>query len=129
MTNLDSGFQDAQLAQLIADIDELLSPTPGYGVAAEALGVDQCVTQVHQRLTECVRSQTELVTEIRRVLLGFGDPVQSSDGPGLANESVVLPVATLGIPVRTTKRDYNYFDALDSDLRELRARQHARLEL
>lgn len=126
MTTLDSSFQNAHLAQLIADIDELLSPAPGCEVALEELGVDRCVTRVRQRLTECVRSQTRLVTEVRKVRSGLGDPVQSCGGPSLANQSVVLPVAVLGIPVRTTKRDYNYFDALNADLKELRARQHAR---
>jgi hypothetical protein len=129
MTTLDTSSQDARLAELIADIDELLSGAPASVAVVRESGIDQCVTRIHQRLTESVRSQTRLVAEIRRVRWGLGEPVENLDGPTPTNEASHLPVATLGAPVRTTKRDYNYFDALASDLKDLRARERARHEL
>jgi hypothetical protein len=76
------------------------------------------MARLDQQLTSYRHKQTRLIGILRMINSGMGHPSTYSDGLG-------LPVATLEVPSRATKRDYNYFDELQAALSALSARERS----
>lgn len=80
---------------------------------------------VEHRLTRCGAARDRLIDSVRAVRLAL-------DPTGEARPTAPVPhydptvIAPLELPDRITRRDYNYFNNLNSALRELAAREQHR---
>jgi hypothetical protein len=102
----------SSLALSIAEFDARISSTmTGTLVRAEDDSAAY-VARVQRRLADQETKQRRLIELVQA--LNTGEVHTDSEG-----KDQWLPVALLKPPHRTTKRDYNYFDALNAELAAL----------
>ena len=136
MITTDMNTLSSDLAEIIAEFDAQISPTLGGTLVRAAADTDAHVARLVRQFVGQESNQRRLIDMVRSLTVGVSDSEPSSrrrhadasertsqlphvEDTERTSRYPSLPVAPLAVPDRITKRDYNYFDALNAALAAL----------
>jgi hypothetical protein len=146
MITTDMTTLSSDLAATIADFDAQISLTFGGALAKETADTNNLVARLVRRFVGQEANQRRLIELVQSLTVGVRDSEPHVDASGRtsqhpqvgqshqnrllpnvntteqAGQHPALLVAPLEVPDRITKRDYNYFDALNAALAALPSR-------